>query len=132
MATEEAATVVKSANKLKSAYDKFKGLKPVAGTVNYMKAHPGRAAGLGVLGASNVAGLFDNNKLLGQIGGAALGGLTSAGLAAAGVPWAHGVNLAWAPMIGGTLGSMFDALRAKNEQEKLQAASQYGYQRQPY
>ena len=89
-----------------------------------IKAHPFKAAGLGVLGAANVAGLMDDDKvggqLVGGLGGAALPMLmTKIGMAA---PTPVG-KLAMV-MGGGALGSLFDKLRAKKEQE-AEASQQY-------
>lgn len=85
-----------------------------------VKAHPWQAAGTGLLGAANLGGLFDNNKLLGQGIGAALGAAAPAiftGITK--IPLNIGtlgrVNLA---MGGGALGSLFDTLRAKQEEEQ--------------
>lgn len=91
----------------------------------YAKAHPYATAGTGLNAAANVAGLFDNDKLLGQGAGAALGYFAPQLLGLAlGKPVSVSplmrANLA---MGGGTLGSLFDNLRAKKEQE--QAYAQY-------
>ena len=99
-------------------FTKLKGSAPVA----FMKAHPYQSAGLGILGGANVAGLFDNNKLLGQLGGAAAGALADIPIHA--LTGATGVNLAWAPMVGGAIGSLFDKAREAKEQQKL-ATMQY-------
>lgn len=84
-----------------------------------IKAHPGAAISTGLLGASNVAGLTDNDKLFGQVAGTALGVAAPKLIQmATGIPVDIGtlgrVNLA---MGGGTIGSLFDTLRAKKEQE---------------
>lgn len=74
--------------------------------------HPMQIAGYGLGGAMNLAGLTDNDKYGGQILGAGLGaGLSSQGLGIA--PWGA-VPMA---MAGGAIGSLFDRLRAKREQE---------------
>lgn len=84
---------------------------------NAMKAHPFQSAGLGILGAGNVAGLFDNDKFGGQIGGATLGAIGSGLMHAAGV---SGVPLAWAPLAGGAIGALWDTSRAAKEKEEAQ------------
>ncbi len=94
-----------------------------------VKAHPWQAAGTGVLGAANLGGLFDNNKLLGQGIGTAAGIaapklielLTKTPLKIGGLGRA---NLA---MFGGGLGALFDTLRAKQEEEKALAQQQRYY-----
>ena len=89
--------------------------------------HKGAALGTGLNAAMNVAGLLDNDKILGQGIGAALGGFAPKILGAmmktpvAASPLAI-ANLA---MIGGGLGSLFDNLRAKQEEEQAMA-KQYG------
>lgn len=97
----------------------------------WVKANPWAAAGTGLLGAANLGGLTDNDKLLGQGVGAALGAAAPAVLSKImGVPINVGtlgrVNLA---MGGGALGSLFDTLRAKQEEEQAMAQQQ---QRQYY
>lgn len=78
-------------------------------------AHP-FATGAGLLtGGMNVAGLMDNDKFGGQLGGLALGGLAS---------YFGGLNPGYAYLAttaGGALGSLFDKLRAKREAEAQQA-----------
>lgn len=81
-----------------------------------IKAHPWKAAGTGLGLGINAAGLFDNDKMLGQAVGTVGGALLSKpfGLGAYGT-----LNSA---LIGGGLGSLFDTLRAakeKNERERL-------------
>ena len=93
----------------------------------YVKAHPYASLGTGVNAAANVAGLLDNDKLLGQGAGAALGYFAPQLLGLAlGKPISVSplmrANLA---MGGGTLGSLFDNLRAKKEQEQA-TMQQYG------
>jgi hypothetical protein len=93
----------------------------------YVKAHPYASAGTGLNAAANVAGLFDNDKLLGQGAGAALGYFAPQLLGLAlGKPVSVSplmrANLA---MGGGTLGSLFDNLRAKKEEEQ-EMMQQYG------
>lgn len=82
--------------------------------MNAAKAHPYAAMGLGTLGAMNIGGLTDNDKFGGQLGGAALGGL--------GATLAQDNPALQAALVmgGGSLGSLFDKLRAKKEQEQLQ------------
>ena len=80
------------------------------------KAHPFKAAGLVGSGLANIGGLTDNDKFGGQLAGLGLGGL-GAHLLAAQNPYAA----AMMTLGGGTLGSLFDKLRARKEQEQAQA-----------
>lgn len=78
-------------------------------------ANPLQTAGGALTTGMNLAGLTDNDKFGGQIGGLALGGLASYGL---------GLNPGYAYLAttaGGALGSLFDKLRAKREAEAQQA-----------
>ena len=85
------------------------------------KAHPFKTAGLLGLGAGNIGGLMDNDKFGGQLAGLGLGGLGAATLAS-GNPYLA----AMLTMGGGTLGSLFDKLRARKEQEQQQGYSNAG------
>ena len=93
-----------------------------------VKAHPFKSAAIGGLGLTNVAGLFDNKNIAGQLVGAA-GGTA--------IPFAINA-LSEAPVFGvpgkimfglggGALGSLFDKLMAK-KQEQQAMAEQYGGQ----
>ena len=78
-------------------------------------AHPLLTGAGALTGGMNIAGLTDNDKFGGQLGGVALGGLASYGL---------GLNPGYAYLAtsaGGALGSLFDKLRAKREAESQQA-----------
>ncbi len=93
----------------------------------YAKAHPWITAGTGLNAAGNVAGLMDNDKLLGQAAGTALGAFAPKLLGLA-----LGKNIAASPLMianlamgGGNIGALFDNLRAKQEQEQAMA-QQYG------
>lgn len=102
----------------------LKGLFKSLGS--YVKAHPYASFGTGVNAAANVAGLVDNDKLLGQGVGTALGYFAPQLLGMllkkpVSVSPLMRANLA---MGGGTLGSLFDNLRAKKEQEATM--QQYG------
>lgn len=84
-------------------------------------AHPGAAIGTAANIGLNVSGLFDNDKFGGQLIGGALGGL---------VPYLADMKLGPLGMvnavgIGGALGSLFDNLRAKKEQERQQYGGSY-------
>ena len=78
-----------------------------------VKAHPWQTAGTALNATGNVAGLVDNDKLLGQLvgtaGGAILGTM---------VPGMKGLGIANMAMGGGNIGMLFDKLRAKKEQEE--------------
>lgn len=86
-----------------------------------IKAHPLAAAGMGAMGAANIAGLVDDDKIGGQLVGGLAGGV---------IPAMMGANPMTAIALGlggGTLGSLFDKLRAKKELEQ-----QSMYQQQEY
>ena len=86
-----------------------------------IKANPWQTAGLGAMGIANVAGLTDNDKVGGQLVGSLAGGV---------IPAVMGANPMTAIALGlggGTLGSLFDKLRAKKETEQ-----QGMYQEQSY
>lgn len=96
-------------------------IKPEASSVlQYMKAHPGMSAGLGITGTANLAGLFDNDKVGGQLLGAGLG----AGLGYGILPKLAGTISPQAQLLttltGGSLGALFDNLRSKQEKEREQ------------
>lgn len=86
-----------------------------------IKAHPWASAGIGALGAVNLAGLVDDDKIGGQLVGGLGAGI---GSALAGVSPVAAIALG---LGGGTLGSLFDKLRAKKELEQ-----QAMYQEQSY
>jgi hypothetical protein len=83
-----------------------------------VKAHPLMSAGLGALGVSNIAGLTDDDKLAGQLLGSGAGFLASNLVA-------HPAAKAAIMMGGGTLGSLFDKLRAKKEAEQQMYQQMY-------
>jgi hypothetical protein len=93
-----------------------------------IKAHPFKSAGIGLGTAANVAGLFDNDKIGGQLVGGGLGALAGVKL----LPMLMGgpatiPNVTLAALGGGTLGSLFDKLRAKKAEEEA-AMAQYASQ----
>ena len=99
---------------LGALFGKLKGSAPVQWTM----AHPGPAALLAGGGALNVAGLFDNDKVGGQLvgagAGAGLGALASHLLGKKlGVPGYIG-----AALLGGGIGSGIDMLRSKRDQAR--------------
>lgn len=101
-------------------------IKPgVSNVWQYMKAHPGMSAGLGITGAANLAGLFDNTKVGGQLLGAGLG----AGLGYGILPKLAGTISPQAQLLttltGGSLGALFDNLRSKQEKEREQQRYMY-------
>lgn len=71
----------------------------------------GRALGYGMGGAMNIAGLTDNDKFGGQL----LGGALGAGLGYFDV-MPGGMGAVPAALLGGSIGALFDKLRAKREQ----------------
>lgn len=81
-------------------------------------AHPFLAGAGALTTGMNIAGLTDNDKFGGQLGGAALAGLGS---------YLAGFNPGYAYLAttaGGALGSLFDKLREKREREAA-LAQQY-------
>lgn len=85
------------------------------------KSHPFKAIGLLGTGAANIGGLMDNDKFGGQLAGLGLGGLGAYALAD-GNPY----TAAMMTLGGGTLGTLFDKLRAKKEQEQAQGIPNAG------
>lgn len=85
-------------------------------------ANPWGAAGLGLGGVANVAGLFDNDKVAGQLTGAGLG---IGGSLLANQLGAKLTNptIAGITMGTGALGSFFDMLRANKEKYNQYAAN---------
>lgn len=87
-------------------------------------AHPYKSAGIGLLGAGNVAGLFDNDQIAGQLVGLGAGGLASKFLLpkmkAGGI-----ANSALTTLGGGFLGGLFDVLMAKKKEEEAIQQAQY-------
>lgn len=84
-------------------------------------AHPFLTGAGALTTGMNIAGLTDDDKFGGQLGGAALGGLGS---------YMAGLEPGYAYLAttaGGALGSLFDKLRTKREQE-----AQYAQQMQSY
>lgn len=82
-----------------------------------ISAHPYASFGTALNASGNIAGLLDNDKVLGQGIGAVIGGL-------GGKMFNLGpLGMANAAMVGGNLGALFDNLRAKKERE--QAYAQY-------
>lgn len=99
---------------IKGMFASFKANPTVNSVGTYMKAHPWMSTGLGIGGAANLAGLFDNNKIGGQLLGGALGGVAT-------IPFQmtpQGRVLS--AMIGGGLGSLYDKLAAEKEQAYAQ------------
>lgn len=88
---------------------------------NWMADHKLKTAGLGLLGAGNIAGLFDNPNVIGQLAG--LGGGFAAGKML--IPKITknpltGSGMAIATMGGGFLGSIFDKLMAAKDTRQYQ------------
>lgn len=79
--------------------------------IGAIQAHPFKALALGGSAMANLGGLTDDDKFGGQLGGAALGALSTKLL---------GGNPIVAGMVGGNLGMLFDKLRAQKEQEQSQ------------
>lgn len=85
---------------------------------NYIQANPGMAAALGIGGAANLAGLFDNDKIGGQLGGlAGAGALAHFAAPSLGIPALDPQTQIAIALAGGGLGALFDNMRAKKEQQ---------------
>ena len=93
-----------------------------------MGRHPLKAIALGSSIAGNLGGLTDNDKMGGQIGGLALGGLGSYALNAMGVPM-NPYTMAMLTSGAGNLGALFDKLRARKEMEQSQPQPQPQFRR---
>lgn len=91
-----------------------------SGAWENIKAHKGASIGTGLNAAGNIAGVVDNDKLLGQVLGTAGGAL----LASKGLQLGP-LGIANMAMGGGNLGALFDKLRAKKEQEEQYQQQQY-------
>lgn len=90
-----------------------------------MAAHPFKTAAGGFLAANNVAGLFDDPNIIGQIAGLAGGAAASKFLVPKLTKSPFGIaNTALLTLAGGSLGSMFDKLMAKKAEEQ-QFQNQY-------
>lgn len=93
-------------------------LSPMAqSALTYMKAHPWMSAGLGVTGASNLAGLLDNSKVGGQLIGLGAGAGLGYKLLPMLIQNVSPQAKVLATLGGGTLGALFDSLRQKQEDE---------------
>ena len=94
-----------------------------------LKANPAMGVGIGGTGLANIAGLVDNDNVGGQLlglgGGAAVGQFLLPKLMQNVSPQAKVL----ATLGGGTLGSLFDALRQKQEDEY---AAQQAYSQRRY
>ena len=90
-----------------------------------IKAHPLQTAALGASAAGNVAGLFDNDKIGGQLIGTALGAGADALIPAiTGNPLGSYAKV-MIPMITGNIGALFDKLRSKKAEEEAQQYGRY-------
>ena len=90
-----------------------------------IKRHKLATAATAGLGAANIAGLFDNPNIAGQLVGSLLGGAGGYGISKLlGAPLG-GYGIANAALIGGGLGSLFDKLVAKKQEEEANKRSYY-------
>ena len=90
-----------------------------------MKRHKLATAATAGLGAANIAGLFDNPQLAGQLVGSLIGGAGSYGISKLlGAPLG-GYGITNAALIGGGLGSLFDKLVAKKKEEEANKQRYY-------
>lgn len=86
--------------------------------LDYIRANPGMSAALGIGGAANLAGLFDNDKIGGQLGGlAGAGALAHFAAPSLGIPALDPQTQIAIALAGGGLGALFDNMRAKKEQQ---------------
>lgn len=84
---------------------------------DWIKSHPAQSAGYGLTGVMNIGGLLDDDKILGQLGGAA-GGYGIAKIPAVSAYLnSKGIDPTLVAMTGGALGSLFDKLRTQKEEE---------------
>lgn len=97
------------------------GFKTTAGLAgNWIKNHKLKSAGLGLGVGANLAGLFDNPNMAGQLLGGAGAGIGANLLAKhLGSPLTASGTALWA-LGGGALGSLFDKLMYKKQQEQQQ------------
>lgn len=129
---QDATLGAMAANPFKTKLDVGNGqtVNSLANTANLVganiKAHPFKAAGLGLGAGMNIAGLFDNDKIGGQLIG------TGAGIALPALLSKLGAMTSVTPMGrigwalgGGALGSLYDKLMAKKEEEEQAMAQQY-------
>lgn len=96
------------------------GLKNTLGLLGAnIKAHPLKTAGTATLGATTLAGLFDNDRIGGQLIGTIGGLLAPAALKGLNSKWTFGplgkANLA---MAGSSIGALFDMLKSKQDREE--------------
>ena len=111
----------KSSWGIKDMFANLKANPTINSISSYMKSKPWTSTFLGMGGAANLAGLFDNNKIGGQLLGGTLGGLAT-------IPFDIAPQgRALAAMLGGGLGSLYDKLAAKKEQEYTQQQQQQMY-----
>lgn len=88
-------------------------------------AHPFASAGLGILGATNISGLVDDDKIGGQLVGGGLGLAAPALMTKLGMAAPTPIGKLAMVMGGGALGSLFDKLRAKKEAEQQVYQQEY-------
>ena len=94
-------------------------LNKISPATDFIKANPLKSVGYGATGAINLAGLFDNDKIGGQLVGAGLGGLATKLLNKS------PAGIVLGAMTGGSLGSLFDMLRAKEDSYDQQYYNMY-------
>jgi hypothetical protein len=112
--------------KLKSIWS-YKLSPMLSSAGGYVKAHPWMSAGLGTAGAANIGGLFDNDKIGGQL----VGGLGGYAVGRYLLPQLLGTVSPQAKVLatlgGGALGSLFDKLRQNKEDQYNAQMQQGGY-----
>lgn len=87
---------------------------------NKIKAHPWKTAGLGLGVGANLAGLFDNPNIAGQLVGAGAGTAVPFLLNKFAGTSIGGYGKVMSGLIGGGLGSLFDTLMAKKQEQQQQ------------
>ena len=104
----------------------YSGLGTTAqSALDIMKRHKLATAATAGLGAANIAGLFDNPQIAGQLVGSLIGGAGGYGISKLlGAPL-KGYGITNAALIGGGLGSLFDKLVAKKQEEEANKRRYY-------
>lgn len=104
----------------------YSGLGTTAqSALDIMKRHKLATAATAGLGAANIAGLFDNPQIAGQLVGSLIGGAGGYGISKLlGAPLS-GYGITNAALIGGGLGSLFDKLVNKAQKKSEESEKQF-------
>ena len=104
----------------------YSGLGTTAqSALDIMKRHKLATAATAGLGAANIAGLFDNPQLAGQLVGSLIGGAGGYGISKLLGSPLGGYGITNAALIGGGIGSLFDKLVAKKQEEEANKRRYY-------